>query len=87
MDKKVAIIGSGIAGLSASVFLSQKYDIHLFEKNKILGGHTRTINFKDNLRRISIDTGFIVFNDKNYPDLKSFFDYQYLAPMESGQFH
>ena len=84
MDKKVAIIGSGIAGLSASVFLSQKYDIHLFEKNKILGGHTRTINFKDNLRRISIDTGFIVFNDKNYPDLKSFFDYLNVTTLKSS---
>ena len=46
--KKIAIIGSGISGLSASLFLSNKFDVHLFEKNKTLGGHTRTINFKDN---------------------------------------
>ena len=72
--KKIAIIGSGISGLSASLFLSNKYDVHLFEKNKTLGGHTRTINFKDNFEDVlSIDTGFIVFNNDNYPDLVSFF--------------
>ena len=75
MDKKkVAVIGSGISGLSTSFFLSKKFDVHLFEKNKILGGHTRTINFKDNLQGLlSIDIGFIVFNNDNYPDLVSFF--------------
>ena len=73
--EKVAIIGSGISGLSASFILSKKFDVHLFEKNKILGGHTRTINFKDNENSsISIDTGFIVFNSNTYPDLVSFFD-------------
>ena len=41
--KKIAVIGSGIAGISASYFLSSKYDVHLFEKNNYLGGHTRTV--------------------------------------------
>ena len=40
--KKVAVVGSGISGISASLFLSKKYDFHLFEKNYYLGGHTRT---------------------------------------------
>ena len=72
--KKIAVIGSGIAGISASYFLSSKYDVHLFEKNNRLGGHTRTVKvLSDN--NISIDTGFIVFNDKNYPDLIKFFDH------------
>lgn len=76
VKQKVAVIGSGISGLSASFFLSKKFDVHLFEKNKILGGHTRTINFKDNADDfLSIDTGFIVFNKENYPDLVSFFKY------------
>ena len=74
--KKVAIIGSGISGLSASFFLSENFDVHLFEKNKILGGHTRTINFEDKLKNpLSIDTGFIVFNTDNYPDLVSLFNF------------
>ena len=71
--KKIAIIGSGISGLSAAFFLSKNYEVHLFEKNNVLGGHTRTVNFKDNLENtLSIDTGFIVFNNENYPDLVSF---------------
>ena len=74
--QKVAVIGSGISGLSASFFLSKKFDVYLFEKNKILGGHTRTVDFIDNLKdNLSIDTGFIVFNNDNYPDLVSFFKY------------
>ena len=72
--QKIAIIGSGISGLSVSFLLSKKFEVHLFEKNNILGGHTRTINFKDKYKdSISIDTGFIVFNEYTYPDLVSFF--------------
>ena len=76
MDKqKIAIIGSGISGISAAFLLSKKFEVHLFEKNNILGGHTRTINFKDSDKNsISIDTGFIVFNNETYPDLVSFFN-------------
>ena len=73
MKEKIAIIGSGISGLSAAHLLSTKYDVYLFEKKNRLGGHTRTINVDDYSRTISIDTGFIVFNEKNYPDLTKFF--------------
>ena len=74
--EKIAIIGSGISGLSASLFLSKNFDVHLFEKNKILGGHTRTINLRNSDNNsLCIDTGFIVFNNKNYPDLVSFFKF------------
>ena len=72
--KKIAVVGSGIAGLSASYILSSKYDVHLFEKNNRLGGHTRTVRVSSD-NEILIDTGFIVFNDKNYPDLVKFFDH------------
>ena len=72
MKEKIAIIGSGISGLTASYFLSSKYEVYLFEKNKRLGGHTRTINVKENTKYLSIDTGFIVFNENNYPDLTKF---------------
>ena len=43
MRQKIAIIGSGISGMSAAYLLSSKYDVYLFEKNNRLGGHTRTI--------------------------------------------
>ena len=73
--KKVAVIGSGISGISASLFLSKKYDVHLFEKNNYLGGHTRTKTLEENNTLYDIDTGFIVFNDNNYPDLVKLLEY------------
>ncbi|MDA9231027.1 NAD(P)-binding protein [Rickettsiales bacterium] len=72
--KKVAIIGSGISGLSISWLLNKKYDITLFEKNNYIGGHSNTaqINYKNS--NIAVDTGFIVFNFRTYPNLKAFFE-------------
>ena len=80
--KKIAVIGSGIAGISASYFLSSKYDVHLFEKNNYLGGHTRTVKVTTD-KNLSIDTGFIVFNDRNYPDLIKFFEHLDVKIMNS----
>jgi predicted NAD/FAD-binding protein len=69
--KKIAIIGSGISGLSAAYFLKDRYDVTIYEKNDRLGGHSRTIKILDN--QISVDTGFIVLNDRNYPNLNVLF--------------
>ncbi|BBP43177.1 NAD(P)/FAD-dependent oxidoreductase [Thiosulfativibrio zosterae] len=71
--RKVAVIGSGISGLSAAWFLSQQHDVTLFEKNAKLGGHTNTsfLQLKDKVQ--PVDTGFIVFNTPNYPNLTAFF--------------
>ena len=80
--KRIAVIGSGIAGISASYFLSSRYDVHLFEKNNYLGGHTRTITVPTD-KKLSIDTGFIVFNDKNYPDLIKFFQHLNVQTLNS----
>ncbi|PPR45753.1 MAG: hypothetical protein CFH16_01080 [Alphaproteobacteria bacterium MarineAlpha5_Bin6] len=84
IKKKIAVIGSGISGLSASVFLSSKYEVQLLEKNDYLGGHTRTKKLKENNNILSIDTGFIVYNNKNYPDLSNFFKYLNLETEESN---
>ncbi len=78
-SKKIAIIGSGITGLSAAWLLSKKYQVTIYEKAEKLGGHSNTINInykKDNGEEIPImvDTGFIVYNTKNYPNLTKFFD-------------
>ena len=71
---KIAIIGSGIAGLSAAYLLSQHHDVTLFEKNNYLGGHTRTVVARPALGvEIPVDTGFIVFNYRNYPLLAQLF--------------
>ena len=68
MQKKVAIIGSGISGLYTAYKLSQNNVVTLYEKENYIGGHTRTINVTENKRKIPIDTGFIVYNLINYPN-------------------
>jgi len=73
-QKSIAIIGSGISGLSAAYFLSDKYKFKLFEKNNYLGGHSNTVKINYNQKDISVDTGFIVFNHETYPNLKNFFE-------------
>ena len=72
---KVAVIGSGISGLSAAYFLSKKYKVDLFEKEDRFGGHSHTIDIKlnENIDKIRADIGFIVFNKKTYPNLINFF--------------
>ena len=72
MKERIAVIGSGISGISSAYFLSKNFDVHLFEKEGRLGGHTRTILIKED-NNIPIDTGFIVFNENNYYDLTKFF--------------
>ena len=72
MKEKIAVVGSGISGISSAYFLSKNFDVHLFEKEGRLGGHTRTIFIKED-NNIPIDTGFIVFNENNYYDLTKFF--------------
>ena len=71
--KKIAIIGAGISGLGAAYLLQQKYDVTLFEKESRLGGHARTINADYDGEQIAVDTGFIVFNYRNYPHLTAMF--------------
>ncbi len=72
---KVAVIGSGISGLSAAYYLSKKYKVDLFEKEDRFGGHSHTIDIQldENKKKILADIGFIVFNKKTYPNLINFF--------------
>jgi uncharacterized protein len=70
---KIAIIGTGIAGLSVSYFLNARHDITVYEKAQRLGGHSRTITVRHGDRIIPVDTGFIVFNERNYPNLTALF--------------
>jgi predicted NAD/FAD-binding protein len=71
---RIAIIGSGISGLSCAWLLNKKYDITLFEKNNYLGGHSNTASIDYDGSKINVDTGFIVFNFRTYPNLKAFFE-------------
>ena len=71
---KIAVVGSGISGLSAAYYLSKKHKVDLFEKNDHFGGHAHTIKVPyDHKKEISVDIGFMVFNKKTYPNLIKFF--------------
>lgn len=65
---KIAIIGSGIAGLTSAYLLNRSHDITVFEAADWIGGHTHTVDVNVNGRDYAIDTGFIVFNDWTYPN-------------------
>lgn len=73
-NNKIAIIGSGISGLSCAWLLNQSQDITLYEKDDRLGGHSNTVSFDLNQQTIDVDTGFIVFNPLNYPNLVRFLE-------------
>ena len=66
---RIAVIGSGISGLAAAFYLSRKHDVFLFEKEARLGGHTHTVTIESSAGPLGIDTGFIVHNDRTYPNL------------------
>lgn len=71
--QKLAIIGTGIAGMGCAHLLHQKYDITLFEELDYVGGHTNTITIDEDGTPVHIDTGFMVFNYQTYPNLCSLF--------------
>ena len=71
---KIAVIGSGISGLSAAYYLSKKNSVDLFESENHFGGHSHTINISYHQKKqVAVDIGFIVFNEKTYPNLIKFF--------------
>ena len=66
--KRIAIIGSGISGQTCGYLLSRQHHVTLFEANDNLGGHTATVDIDIDGKRLAVDTGFIVFNDRTYPN-------------------
>lgn len=71
--QKLAIIGSGIAGMGCAHKLQHKYDITLFEELDYIGGHTNTITLEEDGQPIYLDSGFMVFNYQTYPNLTEMF--------------
>jgi predicted NAD/FAD-binding protein len=69
---KIAVIGSGISGLSAAYFLSKKHKVDLFEQNDHFGGHSYTFDIKEEKKVVPVDLGFIVFNELTYTNLIKF---------------
>ena len=72
---KFAVVGSGISGLSMALILSQDHEVILYEVDDRFGGHSNTIEVNYNDKKISVDTGFIVFNKLNYPNLVKLFKF------------
>jgi uncharacterized protein len=71
---KIAIVGGGVSGNILAWKLYKDYDITLFEANNYLGGHTHTHDIESDSERVSIDTGFIVYNELTYPEFVSVLD-------------
>ncbi len=71
--KRIAIIGTGIAGLGCAHFLHRRCDLTIYEKNDYPGGHTNTVTVAEGARSVPVDTGFMVFNEVTYPNLTRLF--------------
>jgi predicted NAD/FAD-binding protein len=70
---KIAIVGTGISGLGAAYLLSRDHEVTVYEKAPRIGGHARTVTVDYDGEQIAVDTGFIVFNRPNYPNLTGLF--------------
>jgi len=81
--KKIAVVGSGISGLSAAWLLSKRHHVTLYEEDGRLGGHTNTVEVMTDGGSIPVDTGFIVYNEVNYPNLVAFFDHLDVETVET----
>jgi len=71
--RRIAVIGGGIAGLGAGYLLSRRHEVHLFEREPRVGGHTHTLVVDGATGPLALDTGFLVHNDRTYPNLVRLF--------------
>jgi len=71
----IAVVGTGISGMAAAWLLSKRHNITVYEKNDRIGGHSNTVMVEQGPARIPVDTGFIVYNERNYPNLTALFDH------------
>jgi len=79
---RIAVIGAGVSGLGAAWALRNVHDVTLFEKDSRLGGHANTVTIDYDGTPIDVDTGFIVYNELNYPNMTALF-----AELGVGTFH
>lgn len=94
--QKIAVIGSGISGLAAAWLLSKQHRVILFESDSRLGGHSNTVDLDLPEGYVAVDTGFIVFNERTYPNLAALLahlgvasratDMSFAASLDNGTF-
>ena len=82
-SQHIAVVGSGIAGTAAAWLLGQRHSVSLFERNDYFGGHTHTVSVEENGQTLAVDTGFIVYNEPNYPHLTGLFDHLGIATRDT----
>ena len=80
---KIAVVGTGIAGMSAAWLLNQRHEITVYEKCTRIGGHSNTVDVPTKRGTTPVDTGFIVYNERNYPNLTALFEYLGVPTKES----
>jgi predicted NAD/FAD-binding protein len=71
---RIAVVGSGISGIASAWLLSDRHQVDVFESERVLGGHTHTVDLVVDGRDVSVDTGFMVFNERTYPNLVRVFE-------------
>ncbi|MDB6076827.1 MAG: putatite oxidoreductase, partial [Akkermansiaceae bacterium] len=71
--QRIAIVGTGISGLSCAYFLHPHHDIAVFEEDARIGGHSHTVSVAEGDRQVAMDTGFMVYNEVTYPLLTRLF--------------
>ena len=81
---KIAVVGAGISGIGSAWLLSQKYEVHLFESEKRLGGHAHPVTIHEGQNKIPVDTGFLVYNELTYPHLTAFFKHLNVETVDSS---
>jgi len=81
--KRIAVVGAGISGMASAWLLSRRHDVTLFEAGTYLGGHTNTVDVTLEGKTHPVDTGFLVFNEKTYPNLIAMFELLGVASVET----
>lgn len=84
IPKRIAIIGTGISGMSAAWMLAPDHDITVYESASRIGGHSNTVTVDCDGSAVDVDTGFIVYNELTYPNLAALFDYLDVATLETN---
>jgi predicted NAD/FAD-binding protein len=81
--QRIAVIGAGISGLASAYFLKHHHDVVLFEAGSYLGGHANTVDIEVDGRHCAVDTGFLVYNERTYPNLVKLLDELNVASIAS----